>query len=138
MPRPAALFLRSLIFLHRWMGVVLAIVFALWFASGIVMMYWSYPDVSASDRLEHSPTLVPDQIKLTASEAFAKLANDAKQPDQTRLNTFNGRPVYRFRTGRSEAIIYADTGEEQVEVTRALSDQSAAQWTGQPASAAQV
>ena len=44
--RPAALLKRSLIFVHRWIGVALSVIFLLWFASGIVMMYWSFPDVT--------------------------------------------------------------------------------------------
>ena len=39
-----------LIFLHRWLGVGLGLLFLLWFASGMVMMYWSYPSVNAADR----------------------------------------------------------------------------------------
>ena len=52
MPRGAQL-KRALIFIHRWMGVVFCLLFSLWFASGIVMMYWSYPEISdaAYDKL---------------------------------------------------------------------------------------
>ena len=138
MVRPRALLLRSLIFLHRWTGVVLAVVFALWFVSGIVMMYWSFPEISARHRLERSPVLNPSAIHLTAAEAFAKLEQPG-EPEQVRLNNFGDRPVYRFRTGRRESIVYADTGELQSQpTTRTLSDQMAALWTGLPASSARV
>ena len=137
MLRPAALLLRSMIFVHRWMGVVLAIVFAFWFVSGIVMMYWSFPEVSAADRLAHSPVLNPAQIKLTAVEAYAKLEVGGP-PDQVHLNTMFGRPVYRFRKGRSDTPVFADNGEQQPEVTHALSDQTASSWTGIPVSLASV
>ena len=43
---------RFAIFVHRWLGVALCLVFLLWFPSGIGMMYWDYPGVSAADRLE--------------------------------------------------------------------------------------
>ena len=52
MPRTSALLKRSLIFVHRWIGVALSLLFLLWFASGIVMMYWSFPEVTAEQRLE--------------------------------------------------------------------------------------
>ena len=64
MVRPTALLKRLLIFVHRWLGVALSVIFLLWFASGIVMMYWSYPGVSAGDRLQRSPALKPEDIKL--------------------------------------------------------------------------
>ena len=35
-----------------------------------------------------------------------------------RLNTFDGRPVYRFRIGRDDALVYADTGERSATVSR--------------------
>src|SRR5258708_30093280 len=47
------------IFIHRWMGVALSTVFMFWFGSGIVMMYWSYPDRSE----EHTSELQsPDHL----------------------------------------------------------------------------
>src|SRR5262249_4473509 len=50
-------------------------------------------------------------------------------------NTFDGRPVYRFGRG---SMVYADTGEEQLEVPREMRDRIASSWTGQPAAAASV
>src|SRR6185503_5947810 len=105
---------RFLIVVHRWLGVVLCVVFLLWFPSGIGMMYWDYPSVSPGDRLEHSPPIDASKVVLSPAEAAAKLG-EGEQPGQIRLGTFDGRPAYRFRSGRGEAIIYADTGDEQIE-----------------------
>src|SRR4051812_26015363 len=129
--------LRFVIFLHRWVGVALCAVFLLWFPSGIGMMYWSYPEVTAGDRLDHSPKLDPTKIMLSPEEAAAKTGVQAN-PAEIRLNTFDGRPVYRFggggRGGRGGAgrIIYADTGEEQTQVSTAMLDRIASSWTGRP------
>src|SRR5205814_4910656 len=54
------------------------------------------------------------------------------------LNSFDGRPVYRFRIGRDERLVYADTGERQTRAARAQVDRIAAAWTGQPIAAATV
>ncbi len=43
MVRPTVFLKRSLIFVHRWLGVALSVVFLFWFVSGIVMMYWGMP-----------------------------------------------------------------------------------------------
>ena len=51
MLRPAALVKRSLIVVHRWLGAPLSVVFLLWFASGIVMMYRGFPGITAAERL---------------------------------------------------------------------------------------
>jgi PepSY-associated transmembrane protein len=125
---------RFAIFVHRWLGVALCIFFLLWFPSGIGMMYWGYPSVSAGDRLERSPVLEPSTIRLSPEEAYAKV-DTGSPPSSIRLNTFDGRPVYRFG---SAAVVYADTGEERLDITPELRDRVAASWVGQPVSAATV
>ena len=131
---------RSAIFVHRWLGVALCLIFLLWFPSGIGMMYWDYPSVGPDDRLAHSPALDGSRIKLSPTEAAAAAGED--RPGQARLNTFDGRPVYRFGGGGrgrgGAAIVYADTGEQQLDVPRDMMDRIAAGWTGQPAAAATV
>ena len=127
--------LRLLIFLHRWVGVALCLVFLLWFPSGIGMMYWTFPEVSNNDRLDHSPKLNPAKIVLSPTEAAAKVGMHEISPDEIRMNTFDGRPVYRL--GGSH-IVYADTGEEQTEVSSEMRHRIAAAWTGQPTDQASV
>jgi hypothetical protein len=125
--------LKSLIFVHRWVGIVLCLVFLLWFPSGIGMMYWTFPGVSATDKLDHSPKLDPAKIMLSPTEAAEKVGMQAS-PTQIRLNSFDGRPVYRIGGGRGGGgrIVYADTGEEQTEVSTEMLDRIASSWTGQP------
>ena len=127
---------RTLIFVHRWLGVALCVVFLLWFPSGIAMMYWDFPSVGAGDRLARAPALDPATIKLSPVEAAATLGG-GQPPGQTRLTTFDGRPVYRFGGGGG-SMVYADTGEEQTEVSKAMLERIVAAWTGQPVSAATV
>jgi hypothetical protein len=128
---------RSAIFVHRWLGVALCLVFLLWFPSGIGIMYWGFPDIRPDDRLERSPALDASRVRLSPVEALAK-ADLADAPSSVRLNMFDGRPVYRIRGDRGETMIYADTGEEQFETDRPMADRLAAAWTGQPVDAAVV
>jgi hypothetical protein len=132
--------LRTLIFLHRWVGIALCLVFLLWFPSGIGMMYWGFPDVSASDRLDHSPKLDPAKIVISPTEAAERVGVQAN-PTQIRLNSFDGRPVYRFggggRGGRDRGgvgglIVYADTGDVQTEVSSGMLDRIASSWAEMP------
>jgi hypothetical protein len=128
---------RAAIVVHRWLGVGLCLLFLVWFPSGIGMMYWDFPSVTTADRLDRSPALDPSNVHLSPMEAYAILGA-SQAPARVRLNTFDGRPVYRFRIGRSETLVYADTGARQVGVTTELLQRAAAAWTGQPASAATV
>lgn len=129
---------RTLVFLHRWLGVALCVVFLIWFASGIGMMYWTFPTVTPADRLERSPALDPATVTLSPAEAAAKIGL-GQLPPQVRLNTFDGRPVYRFGGGRGAArLVYADTGDEQGEISRFMLHRVASAWTGRPAHEARV
>jgi hypothetical protein len=117
------------------MGVAFCLLFAWWFISGIFMMYWDYPAISDADRLEKEQVLDASKVRLSAAEAWATLESD-DMPGSIRLASFDGRPAYYFRTGRSEAIVYADTGEQQDVFPPELNLRTAAAWTGQPPSAA--
>ena len=126
--------IRLAIFVHRWLGVVLCVLFLLWFPSGIGIMYWDYPSVSAGDRIERMPALDRSKVRLSPEQVYAGIA-DGSLPTPVRLNSFDGRPVYRFG---KEVIVYADTGEVQIDVSPELMLRVAAAWTGQPANAAQI
>jgi PepSY-associated TM region len=128
---------RSIVVLHRWLGVALCVFFLIWFPSGIGMMYWDFPSVTAADRLERSPALDRSSIRLSPAAALATLWK-RRPPDEIRLNTFDGRPVYRIRIGRDQRIVYADTGATQADVSKELMARVASAWTGQPASAAAI
>jgi hypothetical protein len=128
---------RAVIFAHRWLGVALCLFFLLWFPSGIGMMYWDFPGVTAADRLEHAAPLEASAVHLSPADAYA-VSGLTQPPSQVRLNTFDGRPVYRFRAGRSETIVYADTGERQREVTSEMRARAAAAWAHDRGSARSV
>ena len=127
---------RSAIFVHRWLGVALCLLFLLWFPSGIGMMYWDFPSVTAADRLERSAALEPSAIHVSPAAAFA-MTSRSQPPSQVRLNTFGGRPVYRFRAGHGETLVYADTGSRQIDAApNELAARVASAWVGQPAAGA--
>jgi hypothetical protein len=144
--RPVALQKLSLIFVHRWLGVALSLVFMLWFVSGIVMMYWGFPAVTPADRLERAPVLIPERVTLSATQALGTLEAD-DVPRSVRLTTFDGRPVYRFGggggrgggrgSGSPAARVYADDGLEVGAVDDAMVDRVAAAWAGRPAAEAE-
>jgi hypothetical protein len=125
---------KQLILYHRWMGVVFSLLFAMWFASGLVLMYWPYPEVSAESRLEKSAAIEPGRVTVGLEEA-AKLAG-VDQPDRVRLTMLDGRPVYRFHSGRMQTLVYADRLERFEGLSREEAVRVASAWTGQSAGAA--
>ncbi len=127
---------RSLIFVHRWLGVALCVLFLLWFPSGIGMMYFPMPSVTPTARLERLPALDASKVVVSPAEAAAKLGVEV---DDLRLSSFDGRPAYRVGFGGGDGpVLYADTGEEQGEVSTEMVQRVASAWTGQPVSGATV
>ncbi len=128
---------RALIFLHRWLGVGLCLVFLVWFLSAIGMMYWEFPQVTDADRLARLPPLQPAAIRLSPAEAFAR-SGLASPPTAIRLASFDGRHLYRLQTRDGELAVYADTGDEQIEVPPDMRDRIAAAWAGRPVAEARA
>lgn len=48
---------RWLYLIHRWLGIAACVFFAMWFISGVVMMYVGYPKLTAAERWSHLPPL---------------------------------------------------------------------------------
>ncbi len=118
------------------MGVCFCLLFLIWFASGIVMMYWQYPEVTAADRLSRAPALDGSRIRLSPADAYAKLGANGT-PSTAQLITYDSRPAYRFHFGVGDiALVYADTGDMQEEFPPDLTLRIASAWTGDPANAA--
>jgi hypothetical protein len=129
--RQAGVYLRKFaIFVHRWLGLAFCLLFALWFSSGIVMMYSDYPSVGSKERLSKAAPLAPDAIHVSPQTAYAAL-HKSDPPEQVMLTMLDGRPIYRFRRKRSLALVYADDGEVFRWLPQAGAERIAAAWTGQ-------
>ena len=132
MSRPILLLRKYAILTHRWMGVFFCVLFCAWFLSGIVLMYWDFPVVSAQDRLAKAPALDASRILLSPRQAFDKL-EAGEAPTQVRIATLDGRPVYRFRFRGSQLSVFADNGELLDVIPVARASRIAAAWSGQSA-----
>jgi len=119
------------------MGATFCVLFAWWFVSGVFMVYWDYPGINSAERLRRSPVLTPSSVQLSPSEAFARLGI-SESPEAVRLNSFDGRPAYRFGVDGKEWVVFADSGERPELSSSAISRRTAASWTEQPGQAATV
>ena len=102
---------KLLIYSHRWLGIVTGLVFIAWTVSGVVLMYYGVPHLTAGERLMRLPQLDLSSIGVTPAEAAVQLEDP---PRRLRISMHGDRPVYRFNTGRvfgRWTLIYADTGE---------------------------
>ena len=101
---------RSLIWVHRYLGTALSLLFVMWFLTGIGMIYSrGMPRLSADVRLARLPVLDMTQVRLTLAEA-AERAEATAYLEQAVLLTVMDRPAYRF-TDPVPITVFADTGE---------------------------
>lgn len=54
---------QALLLVHKWLGVALALLFLVWFASGIVLYFVPFPSLTTAERLAGLPPLVLDDLK---------------------------------------------------------------------------
>ena len=99
---------RWLTWFHRWAGVVLCLLFAMWFASGAVLHFVGFPALSAHDRHQGSADVNFDQVTVPPSQALAKIpeARDLRLLDRA------GQPAYLVQSGVGEwTAVSARSGE---------------------------
>jgi hypothetical protein len=126
-------FRRLVIFVHRYLGIPMSLVFVVWFVSGIVMIYaGGMPVLSADERLAGLEGIEFDQLR--HSPADAALAAGLDSPRSIKLRTVLGRPAYRFGGFGGDTTVFADTGELLEPVDSELARGVAAQFTGRAAS----
>ena len=96
------------ILFHRWVGVVLCLMFAAWFATGAMMVFVAFPALPEADRADHSERLVPGQIMLSPGEAAAKLG----APVDLRLTSRAGEATYLGTRQGHAVALSATTGRD--------------------------
>ena len=81
---------RVLATLHRWISIVLCLMFALWFTSGIVMIYVPFPSLSDSERIDRAAVIDISKVN-SLSEALD--ATGVKTANRLRLLQYQQRPI---------------------------------------------
>jgi hypothetical protein len=96
---------RVLVYTHRWLGILSGVLFVVWFASGIVMMYARMPELGAAERLARLAEINPAFIRVLPAAPV--------EGDITRLaiGTLEGRPIFRVTSRGVTALSFADTGD---------------------------
>lgn len=113
---------RFLFLAHRWMGIVLCLFMAMWFVSGVVMMYVGYPKLVPRERRAALPELTTQACCADVAAALARLgahrAPRKDSPDSIRLVTVGDTPRYVFGwRGREQIAVDARNGEPFAGVT---------------------
>src|SRR5205823_8942242 len=92
-----------LILTHRYLGIVLSLLFRSWFVSGIAMIFArGMPELTRDMRMERLTELNMGAVKLTPAEALSK-AELGRTPARAVLLMIMDRPAYRFTRSTARA-----------------------------------
>lgn len=91
---------RFLLFIHKWLGIGLALLFVMWFVSGLVLYYVPFPSLTQAERLAGLPALaLPADCCMTAQEAGRRAG---LKFTEARLGMHAAGPVWRLLAGGAE------------------------------------
>lgn len=117
---------RYLYLWHRWLGIVTCVFMALWFVSGMVMLYVGYPKLTPREHLAHLPALSAQGCCVSLGEA---LAVADPQPARIRLSSVAGQALYLFDYASGKALaVDATSGQRIAPTTRERALASAGQY----------
>lgn len=125
---------RWLYLTHRWLGIALCAFFAMWFVSGMVMMYVGYPKLTPAERMAHLPALDAAAPLLSPAQALESAGISGPLKDLRLAAASGGRAAY-FATpagarGGDVVVIDALHGEHLPPVDAAWALASAAAYAG--------
>lgn len=86
---------RWLYWTHRWAGIVTCLLFAMWFVSGLVMIYVGFPALTDAERRALLPVIDGQQVRLSPTDALAA-AGQGEWPRSLKLEMLHTEPVYRI------------------------------------------
>ncbi len=114
-------FKKSLYLIHRWFGIAMCMLVAMWFFSGVVMMYVGFPTLTVQERLAGLPALDTSRLKSGPNYIVEHIGSDALS--RLRLTTILDRPAFVATTKENHHVVwFADSGDflERVTPTDAL------------------
>ena len=98
--------IRALTFVHRWLGVPCCLLFAMWFASGIVMQFVPFPALTDAERIAG---LAPvDFARVLRGPRDAVAASGIADAARVRLAQRSDGPIYLVSGGSQTAALRAD------------------------------
>jgi hypothetical protein len=86
---------RWLVIGHRWLGIVTCVLFAMWFASGLVMMYVGYPQLTSTERFARLEPIDWERVNVEPQAVLNELSLQ-QYPRSFRLTMVNGEPTYQI------------------------------------------
>jgi uncharacterized iron-regulated membrane protein len=97
--------MKALVVLHRWLGIGFCLLFAMWFATGIVMHFVPFPALTESERIAGLAPVDPGLVPHGPDQAVA--ASGIKDASRVRLVPRSDGPVYIVSGGAKPSAVRA-------------------------------
>lgn len=120
--------------IHRWTGIALCVLFAVWFISGVVMMYVPFPSFRAEERVALAQPIDWEKVRHAPQDILAEL-DSPESVEEMRLEMAGGEPVYRVTADRQRRAWSALDGEEVSGISPERAAEIAQALAGAPAQA---
>ncbi|MGB6309486.1 MAG: PepSY domain-containing protein [Steroidobacteraceae bacterium] len=98
--------IRLLFLLHRYLGIAVGVLMAMWCLTGVVMMYVSYPNLDENDRLHDLAAIDWSGCCKIAEQAL----DDGAPISDVQLEMLAGRPVLYLRDAQASRLVDLTTG----------------------------
>src|SRR5271170_3427012 len=98
--------MRLLTLVHRWLGIAVCLLFAMWFASGIVMHFVPFPALTEADRIEGRAPL--DTAGVLHRPVEAVRASGRADVTRAHLLQRSDGPVYLLSGASGLSAFHAD------------------------------
>lgn len=93
----------AIVLTHRWFGIALCLLFAMWFASGIVMHFVPFPSLTEAERFAGLAPVDRGAVRVSVADAVA--ASGIADARRVRLVQRSDGPVYVVSgSSRSRAV----------------------------------
>ena len=103
--------IRYLYLWHRWLGIALCLFMALWFVSGVVMLYVGYPKLTPAEQLAGLPVLSTENCCVSLETALAA-SGESVVPQSVKLTSMANEPRYLLGfSGKAQVAVDARTGK---------------------------
>jgi uncharacterized iron-regulated membrane protein len=107
---------RKLVWFHRWLGIATCLIFALWFASGAVLLFEPFPSLGREEQMALQEPVMAGSVGVGPSRAAAAAGGRA---DSLRLVQRAGMPAYVAMTDTGSLVIDARDGRRLDRLTPA-------------------
>lgn len=98
----------AIVLLHRWLGIAFCLLFAMWFATGIVMHFVPFPSLTEAERFAGLAPVERAQVRIAVAEAVAASADATR----VRLVQRSDGPVYVISGLSRLRAVYASDGRD--------------------------